>query len=255
MSKKSFLCLFLSLAFLQASYGQGTKSIIASVQYNLTFTKNKQVLIDDICQLDITKNQSYFYGKGRLENLRRLNERAAKAEIIGTSINLGHLDSKDMIQNVCKFEILKDYAGKKAIYIQYIGQQYLGFIKDALRTSRWKILKETSKINGLYCRKAIMKKDTTLITAWFCTDIPFQDGPYYYYGLPGLIIKASSSSGFETSLISITYNKDSKKEIDVEPYALVSESQMIRAIGNQSAAFKSGKLPNGDEVKQVSGGH
>jgi len=255
MSKKLFFCQLISFLFSQVGYSQNSKSIIASIKYKVNFTRNKQVVIDDICQLDIDKNKSYFYSLGELENLRRIQERVSKAESDANGINLGKTDSKDFLHDLCMFKILKDYGQKKAIFIQYIGRQYLGFVRDSLSDKRWKILKGISKINGLLCREAVMKKDTTVITAWFCSDIPFHDGPLAYYGLPGLIIKASSTSGFETNLISVTYNKDPKREIEIANYALVTEAQLMRAATNQKAAFKNGKIPNGDEAKQIPNGH
>ncbi|WP_295795207.1 GLPGLI family protein [Mucilaginibacter sp.] len=256
MLKKKFLILIVFFCSSEITFSQNNNSIIASVQYKVSFVSNSALLINDICQLDIAKNKSYFYSKGKLENRRRLLEKVAKSGQSGKEIDLGRIDHSDLLSNLCNFEILKDYENKSAIYIQNVGGQNLGFVKDSLSIKRWKILKETAKINGFLCHKAVMKKDTTLITAWFCPDIPFQDGGFYYYGLPGLIVKSSASSGFETNLISIVYNKDPKKEIVLtQPYTLVQESQMMRAIKNQNAAFKNGRLPNGDEAKPLPAGH
>jgi GLPGLI family protein len=62
---------------------------------------------------------------------------------------------------------------------------------------KWEITNETKKIGKFNCYKAIglfersgyiNKKDEKII-AWFTPEIPFNFGPKYYSGLPGLIIK------------------------------------------------------------------
>ena len=255
MFKKGSFFLTILIFSLEISYSQNNKTVIASIQYKTTLIDNKIVLIDDICQLDIAKNKSYFYSVGELENLHRINARIEKAPKTGNSIDLGTVYSKDRLHKLCNFKVLKDYNAKKAFYIENIGSQNLGFIKDSLTTKRWIITNETTKIVGLLCHKATMEKNKISITAWFCIDVPFQDGPFSYYGLPGLIIKLSTSTGFEANLISISYNKDAKKILDIAPFALVTELQLNKAAENQNAAFRSGKLPNGDEAKQISGDH
>jgi len=62
---------------------------------------------------------------------------------------------------------------------------------------KWEITNETKKIGKFNCYKAIglfekssfiNRKDEKII-AWFTPDIPFNFGPKYYNGLPGLIVK------------------------------------------------------------------
>lgn len=62
---------------------------------------------------------------------------------------------------------------------------------------KWKITNENIKIGKFNCYKAvglfekssfINRKDVKVI-AWFTPEIPFNFGPKYYSGLPGLIIK------------------------------------------------------------------
>jgi len=53
----------------------------------------------------------------------------------------------------------------------------------------WKILPIKEKIGELNTQKASVSFAGRTWTAWFATDIPIQDGPYKFHGLPGLIIK------------------------------------------------------------------
>ncbi|MDY0929875.1 MULTISPECIES: GLPGLI family protein [Chryseobacterium] len=53
----------------------------------------------------------------------------------------------------------------------------------------WKISDEKQKIGEYNTQKATTEYGGRTWTAWFSTDLPFQDGPYKFSGLPGLIVK------------------------------------------------------------------
>lgn len=53
----------------------------------------------------------------------------------------------------------------------------------------WKILPEKNKIGEYEVQKAVVKFGGRKWTAWFSAELPFQDGPYKFSGLPGLIVK------------------------------------------------------------------
>lgn len=57
------------------------------------------------------------------------------------------------------------------------------------RKLAWKILPDKEKIGELNTQKASVNFAGRTWTAWFATDIPIQDGPYKFHGLPGLIVK------------------------------------------------------------------
>ncbi|MDY0930475.1 GLPGLI family protein [Chryseobacterium sp. CFBP8996] len=57
------------------------------------------------------------------------------------------------------------------------------------RSMNWKILPEKDKIGEFNAQKASLYFAGRIWTAWFVSDIPIQDGPYKFHGLPGLIIK------------------------------------------------------------------
>lgn len=53
----------------------------------------------------------------------------------------------------------------------------------------WKVVSEKKKIGEYTAQKATTTFGGRNWTAWFSTDIPFQDGPYKFHGLPGLIVQ------------------------------------------------------------------
>ena len=52
----------------------------------------------------------------------------------------------------------------------------------------WKLESEKKKIEKWECQKAKANFGGRTWVAWFTTEIPLQDGPYYFKGLPGQII-------------------------------------------------------------------
>lgn len=71
----------------------------------------------------------------------------------------------------------------------------LGKIKvEDDRKMNWKVLPEKQKIGEYIAQKATTKFGGRKWTAWFSSDIPIQDGPYKFHGLPGLIVKMEDAT-------------------------------------------------------------
>ena len=96
----------------------------------------------------------------------------------------------------------------------------------------WKIHPEKVKIGSYSSQKATTKYLGRQWTAWFCTDLPFQDGPYKFYGLPGLIVKLEDKA--QTHVMTLIGNKTVKEPViqkKNENHAFGPQSEI--AINNQ----------------------
>ncbi|MDT0559009.1 GLPGLI family protein [Ichthyenterobacterium sp. W332] len=135
----------------------------------------------------------------------------------------------------------------------------LFLIKDSLTTYDWKLSSETKNIGEYTCYKATFsgeveviessisingdnedeeerepKMETRITTAWYTPQIPVNNGPGNYHGLPGLILEVNDGS--ETVICSrIVMNPIDKvkiteptkgKEITQEAYDKVMEKKM-----------------------------
>lgn len=73
---------------------------------------------------------------------------------------------------------------------------------------QWKILNEKASIAGYKCQKATTAFAGRVWTAWFTREVPVSDGPYKFYGLPGLIVKVvDTRNNFNFELISLSRPK------------------------------------------------
>jgi GLPGLI family protein len=67
-------------------------------------------------------------------------------------------------------------------------------VEGKLTSFNWEITGEVATIADLPCRKATHKYPSgKIVEAWFTDQIPFSAGPNGFHGLPGLILKLSTS--------------------------------------------------------------
>lgn len=97
-------------------------------------------------------------------------------------------------EGVVGYKILKLYPDFKINHIISLDMTLYNAGQQA--KMNWKILPEKSKIGTWNVQKAEADFAGRKWIAWFSTDIPIQDGPYKFYGLPGLIVKIEDKSGF-----------------------------------------------------------
>jgi len=84
---------------------------------------------------------------------------------------------------------------KDGIYIlqtEFMSRTFL--IEDTLPRYDWKITNETKKVGDYLCKKAVLEDGNNKIVAWFTPEIPSNEGPRKYYGLPGLILKLKTGT-------------------------------------------------------------
>lgn len=84
--------------------------------------------------------------------------------------------------------IYKNYKTNEYLHeADVLGKQLL--VKDKLEKYNWQLLDETKKIGSYNCKKATASINNEAVTAWYTEDVPLQEGPRDYYGLPGLVIE------------------------------------------------------------------
>lgn len=126
--------------------------------------------------------------------------------------------------------IYKKYDENKIIFTDRIGTSNIGY-NDNFNDLNWQITNEKKKMTGYNATKAIVKFRGRQYTTWFTDEIPFQDGPYKFSKLPGLILelydskkyfhflllsfkKAENSVYYNSKFIDIDRQKYYQKKID-----------------------------------------
>ncbi|MPS73261.1 MAG: GLPGLI family protein [Chryseobacterium sp.] len=158
-------CFFIG-SFFQAQ----THRYIYELQLKMDSTENEHQKFYMI--LDVNKNETKFYGRNLL---------------IADSLNkkFGNLDNKhvDMTGQVIK---RKNGSSENENFSNIKFGYYSYKTTDIIN---WKIENETKKYNDYSLQKATADFGGRHWIAWFNKDIPFNEGPYKFRGLPGLIFE------------------------------------------------------------------
>ncbi len=139
---------------------------------------NRANIVKDLMFLDISNGRSLFYSRYKFtEDSTSIAESEKKKFYIPKADILYRIEKKD---------------GKVFFKTNDYG---LGKIKvEDDQKMDWNVLPEKQKIGEYIAQKATVSFGGRTWIAWFTADIPIQDGPYKFNGLPGLIIKIEDAA-------------------------------------------------------------
>ena len=149
---------------------------------------NKSDVKTENAYLDISAEKSMFYSENRIKR-----DSVMKANFQSGGARGFNRDQMESLRSNINYSIEKDKKNQKILYKDRLGRDIYSYEED--RPLDWKILSETTKIGEYKVQKAETDFGGRKWTAWFTTDLPYQDGPYKFTGLPGLVVKAEDSEG------------------------------------------------------------
>ena len=170
----------------------------------VTFAQNKRFIyeykfipdstnVDDVKTemmfLDTTKDGSKYYSYTVFNSDSIMKVDLEKQLAATGSINV----KADLRKGDVRYSVTKTYPDYKINLHRRLGMDAYNISDD--RKINWKILPEKEKIGEWNAQKAEADFAGRHWIAWFSTEIPIQDGPYKFRGLPGLIVKIEDKTG------------------------------------------------------------
>jgi len=93
-------------------------------------------------------------------------------------------------QDAWSYEVFKNYPKGKMTVTDIVSMLYASHIyEEDMPVLNWKIENEQQTVLGYPCQKATVRFRGRDFVAWFSQEIPIQNGPWKFGGLPGLILK------------------------------------------------------------------
>lgn len=201
---KKYLFLFL-LTFFFAN-GQN-KRFIYEYSFALDSTK-KTDLQKEMLVLDVVSNGSKFYSYEKFKSDSLLVLEIEKQQHSDSDI----INFNPTYKGKITYSVSKNYPDFKTFLHIGLGSDEYKVSDD--RKMKWKISPDKAKIGEFEAQKAETEMFGRKWVAWFTTEIPIQDGPYKFHGLPGLIVKIedfNQTHSFELKGISKNFDHQSLK--------------------------------------------
>lgn len=185
MGKTLILLTFCCVLGLQAQKVEDKSKLV--VEYKMTKmidTIQKETFDDDLTLLIGNKGSLYYSSKWiYLSNkFKELADRMIQDCVVGATVETK--GTRTLIYNnytTAAYQVVEPIKLKNYSYE----------LKGDLLS--WKMLKGSKKILGYNCQKAEARHRGRLWTAWFTAAIPLQEGPWFFRGLPGLVLEVTDS--------------------------------------------------------------
>lgn len=150
---------------------------------------NLEDLKTEMMFLDTTKDGSKYYSYTVFNSDSIMKVDLEKQLAATGSINV----KSDMQKGSVRYSVTKTYPDYKINLHRRLGMDAYNISDD--RKINWKISSQKEKIGEWNAQKAEADFAGRHWIAWFSTEIPIQDGPYKFRGLPGLIVKIEDKTG------------------------------------------------------------
>lgn len=183
------------------AFGCLVLGILAQAQINRFFyeykfipdSNNKEDVKNEMMYLDIDQKGSTYYSRDKFVSDSLTNVEIQKQlKAFSGNMNVNRKEKQGQVS----FKVTKTYPDFTTYLFRNISSDRYK-IKESQKPE-WKILSDKQKIGEYNTQKATTSFGGREWVAWFSTDIPFQDGPYKFYGLPGLIVKIEDATGSHT---------------------------------------------------------
>lgn len=183
---------------------------------------------EEVFTLIIGNEKSLFVSENTLKR------DSVKAELIrrnSLSFNLSNIP-----KSAFSYRIVKDTHNNNITFYDNILRTYLSY--DENMSLHWDFTNDIEKVDELECKIAYLNYAGRRYKTWYSTSISIPEGPYKFYGLPGLIVKIQDIKGSYTfELISFKGISNEKQKITVENQTLqskkVSKTDFSNALKNQ----------------------
>ncbi|WP_326982027.1 GLPGLI family protein [Chryseobacterium sp. MYb264] len=204
MTRKGILLLLFILNFGYIFSQNNTKADLEVVYYFkiISDSLNRSSFIESNMILLCNKEKSSYFNPSMVKYFDYLNEQAKTID--KNNISTNNLQSIPKVRH----NVWKD--GNAITATIPLGMYFYSYREPELE---WELLNEHKDIQEMNCQLAKVHTENDIFYAWYAPSIPFQDGPFRFKGLPGLILEVyNKNRTIEFSLASIKNNPEKNIE-------------------------------------------
>lgn len=206
-------------------------SLIFTIQYEVSMMENKDTpdaLTKETMMLRVGKGVSEYYSYTSF-----VADSALRADMqVNASQHRIHRNMEQFGFGAITHRIYKNWPKGQMTYIDRIATDNF-VVEEPLPVIEWEIHPDTATVCGYLCQKATTSLYGREYEAWYAPEIPRNDGPWKFHGLPGMILKAEDSqhhylfecTGIEQCMVptAIEFAETTRKKVSRKEMNLLQE--------------------------------
>jgi GLPGLI family protein len=157
--------------------------IVSICFVNIAFSQNK---IDKI-------SYNYFVNGSKIQYELVVTDSISKFIFVNNT-NVNNASNTIVQSDDSEYIFYKDLINEKICYNETFFPPAISVV-DSLNSMKWDLVEEDKKILNYKCSAAKTLFRGRAYTAYYAPDIPLNNGPWKFGGLPGLILEVSSGDG------------------------------------------------------------
>lgn len=159
----------------------------------------------------LTENMRLIIFKDHSEFLSEMKARRDSAILKSSQKGNGHIGT-DLLPGNLRSMVWKNRDGLRNFSTEFIGIESYKVVDE--NSLNWQLINETQKIQNYHCQKAVLQFGNREWTAWFTTELPFQDGPHLFRKLPGMIVVIEDSKKHHSFRLIANYKTSDDPKIE-----------------------------------------
>jgi len=159
----------------------------------------------------LTENMRLTIFKDHSEFLSEMKARRDSAILKSSQKGNGHIGT-DLLPGNLRSMVWKNRDGLRNFSTEFIGIESYKVVDE--NSLNWQLINETQKIQNYHCQKAVLQFGNREWTAWFTTELPFQDGPHLFRKLPGMIVVIEDSKKHHSFRLIANYKTSDDPKIE-----------------------------------------
>ena len=171
-----------------------SEPVVLVCTYRLTYQPDStaKYLRTEYMNLSLGKNISKFESQGShlQDSLLNSNNAVPASQVDGQAFADAMISFP---RTDFRYIIYKNSSIDRISYYDRLGAANIYRMDEPANLFNWKITSNTATVAGYVCQRATTSFAGREYEAWFTREIPILEGPYKFYGLPGLIIKVNDT--------------------------------------------------------------
>ncbi len=145
------------------------------------------------------KDNMQRWFKANMNQARKANKPSVFEESLEDIIDLRNAGTDHVVGN--NGEAVQIYKNRTSLSVtscltHVINGGKVECVQQIPECQQWLLTDETDTIFNYPCKKATVNYGGRHYTAWYTSELPINDGPWKFFGLPGLILKVEDSEQF-----------------------------------------------------------